>query len=534
MPKIRIKEIDTTGRVSSTETPNVVYIPGPAAAKTDPELFTNAVEFKNAITAGKFIEGSLSEKMAYHLLTLGMHVLFQGFESEGKTVTIANNKFTINDIEYNTVDGSKITWAEDNSAIIGDLGNAVLADNLMVVIEGTSVKYPVAIGKIVCKIDSNSKFTLDDVEYTIANNAVTSAGDNANIVDGKAMLHPIANKEYSATFDFVNKEVSCNYIYGLGDTIAIQRSDWMKLTDKNLYNVRFLTTGQFFMGANCGADMIECAATRCDAVALIDIATDNNNVDEYRSAIESVIASASALSIASTKDPATFAAAFAPTWTGNINTDDGVEKIDNLPASFGYLCAFARSVKENPMWYAVAGSFRGIIPELVAVAKEYNSSDIEILQARSKNAEVALDEAGDNVGIAINPIAYRRPFGHLIWGNRTLRKNEADDAGVGITKATSFLNCRILSTEVAKVAFNAANKYTFEQNSEILWTNFTSYILPTLDRMSTGNGILDYKISRIPTTKKARLCAKISLIPIEAVEDFDITIELTDEISVTE
>ena len=400
MPKIRIKEIDNTGRVSSTETPNVVYIPGPADEAVAPVLFTSASLFKKAVEDGTYAK-ELSAKMAYHLLTLGMHVLYEGVEISDET--------------------------------------------------------------------------------------------------GEASI------------------------------------DWDILTDKNLYNVRFLTTGQFFQGSQDGVNMIKCAATRCDAVALIDIYTENNDVDEYRDAIDTLVESAGALEIPSTLEPATFAAAFAPTWSGNINgLDDTVEKIDNLPPSFAYLCAFARSVRENPMWYAVAGSFRGVIPELTAVAKEYNSSDIEMLQARSKDVEVALDDAGDNVGIAINPIAYRRPFGHLIWGNRTLRDNEGDDAGVGITKATSFLNCRILATEVAKVAFNAANKYTFEQNSEILWTNFTSYILPTLDRMSTGNGILDYKIIKVPTNKKARLCAKISLIPIEAVEDFDITIELTDEISVTE
>ena len=546
MPKIRIKEIDNTGRVSSPETPNVVYIPGPASIKTEPELFTNASEFKAAVTAGKFTAGTLSEKMAYHLLTLGMHVLFQGFEAEVNTVPIdaEEHTFTINDIEYtfwtNPETGDSYIQWEDGAkeAEVGVLNEAVLEDGLMVrVTENDEIEYPVALGNVVCAIDSDNKFALDGHIYQINDNNIVKDVETQSVVgsinSGKLVL-AVDGTEYYATFDFVNKKVSCDYIYGNGDSIAIARSDWMNLTDKNLYNVRFLTTGQFFMGVDCGVDMIECAATRCDAVALIDIATENNGVDEYRTAIETIVEGAGALSMSSTKDPATFGAAFAPTWTGNINTPDGIVKIENLPASFGYLCGFARSVKENPMWYAVAGSFRGEIPELTAVGKEYNSSDIERLQARSKSVEVALDDAGDNVGVAINPIAYRRPFGHLIWGNRTLRENVADDAGVGITKATSFLNCRILSTEVAKVAFNAANKYTFEQNSEILWTNFTSYILPTLDRMSTGNGILDYKIARIPTNKKARLCAKISLIPIEAVEDFDITIELTDEISVTE
>ena len=87
---------------------------------------------------------------------------------------------------------------------------------------------------------------------------------------------------------------------------------------------------------------------------------------------------------------------------------------------------------------------------------------------------------------------------------------------------------------MAKTAYNAARKYTFEQNSEVLWLNFTSQLLPLLERMETGNGILDYTITRVATNKKARLAARITLIPIEAVEDFDIEIELTDSISISE
>lgn len=416
MPKIRIREVDNTGTVSPSEVPNVVYIPGPALTDAvAPKLFTNAKAFHNEVHAsGSGYElDSLSEKMAYHLLTLGMHVIYEGVE-----------------VDSVTGEPDSETWS--------------------------------------------------DV--------------------------------------------------------------WDRLVDKNLFDVRFLTAGQFLLGkdgeqstySENAYKMIECAATRCDAVALLDFKTENDTVDEYREFAEDVEnAASSTLELATTKDPASFAAAFAPKWTGYVKTEDGTEQIENLPPSFAYLCAFARSVKENPMWYAVAGSFRGVIPELVEVNKKYTTADVEMLQARSKTVEVALDESGDNVGVAINPIAYRRPFGYLIYGDRTLRKNTADDAGVGVLKATSFLNCRILSTEVAKISYNASNKYQFEQNSETLWTNFISYILPTLDRMATGNGILDYKIERIATNKKARLSARISLEPIEPVEDFDIEIELTDSISVS-
>lgn len=494
MPKIRIREVDNTGTVSSSEVPNVVYIPGPAVEAVAPKLFTNAKAFNNAIHAdgSKYSPGSLSEKMAYHLLTLGMHVLYEGVEVAGGTAdpAIFNGSasidtdtkiFVIDGIAFTiNAEGDEVSWEVDDTP-----GTATIAaeDNVY--------------------------------QATITNGVIK------NLQDDLLKFDFITNKVYYAKEYSVDGE----------PTSATWEAIWKNLVDKNLYDVRFLTTGQFFTNEDNAVDMIECAATRCDAVALLDFKTTHDNVDEYRTLAEDVENASEILPIDTTKEPAAFAAAFAPKWTGNINTFDGVEKIENLPPSFAYLCAFARSVKENPMWYAVAGSFRGVIPELVEVNKEYNTADVEVLQARSK---IALDEAGDNVGVAINPIAYKRPFGHLICGDRTLRKNLADEVtGVGKLKATSFLNCRVLSTEVAKVAYNASNKYQFEQNNNVLWTNFTSYILPTLDRMSTGNGILDYTIVRVPTDKKARLSAKISLSPIEPVEDFDVEIELTDEISVS-
>ena len=305
--------------------------------------------------------------------------------------------------------------------------------------------------------------------------------------------------------------------------------DWDKLADKSLYNIRFLTTG----GYSCpSSEMIECAAKRCDAVALVDSTT--NDVSAARTFVKGILDGIDD-SISSTKDPKSFGASFVPSWTGRLNVFGKFDEVAHIPASFGYLIAFARSVQNNPIWYAAAGSFRGIIPELVDVDKKYSSADIEMLQARAASGEVVLDDYGDNVGFAINPIAYVRPFGYIVWGNRTLRENEEDEiSGTGIMKATSFLNCRILSTEVSKALYNAARKYTFEQNSVVLWTNFKSEILPLLNRMETGNGILAYSIEKLPTSKKARLAARVQLTPIEGVEDFDLEIELTDSISVTE
>jgi hypothetical protein len=98
----------------------------------------------------------------------------------------------------------------------------------------------------------------------------------------------------------------------------------------------------------------------------------------------------------------------------------------------------------------------------------------------------------------------------------------------GLT-ATSFLNIRNMVSDVKKTAYIAAKTLMFEQNSDVLWVNFLSRVTPLLDQLMSGQGLSDYKVIKNPTNEKAKLKATIKLYPIYAVEDFDITIELSDE-----
>lgn len=309
--------------------------------------------------------------------------------------------------------------------------------------------------------------------------------------------------------------------------LAMSTDDWNALTDKNLYDIRFLTTGSLKGEARLSKDMVECASKRGDCVALVDldesVASFSYKVSEIRSKFETVFKDTGVNGLE-------YAAAFTP-WFYTKNSDfqdagpDG--KLKNelvaIPASFGYLFAYANSIKTNPEWYAVAGSARGVIPELVSVFHNYSAADIEVLQARSVSTDVALDDESDNTGLAINPIAEIRPFGYLIYGNRTMLINS------GSTVATSFLNIRNMVSAIKKTLYEASRKYAFEQNSVVLWLNYQAYITPLLDSMQQGNGILGYKFIKQATTAKARLKAKLSITPIEAVEDFDIEVYMTND-----
>jgi hypothetical protein len=51
--------------------------------------------------------------------------------------------------------------------------------------------------------------------------------------------------------------------------------------------------------------------------------------------------------------------------------------------------------------------------------------------------------------------------------------------------------------------------------------------------MKADQGISDYRLIKVKSTKKALLSAKIKIVPIEAVEDFEIDLYLEDALEST-
>ena len=358
--------------------------------------------------------------------------------------------------------------------------------------------------------------------------------------------------------------------------------NWIRLEDRSQYNIRYLTMGGYSVvqaSDTTNGSMSGCAAKRGDCVALLDhpsefdtfytytpIATEPDDwesawTQNYKGqvytledgsyvAVDDADAPTFVANTFYTRDEVTdlvdkirtyftqyattddsYVAAFTPSI---ITTDSLFKKATtgyyNIPASFGYLFAYAKAIRNNPEWYAIAGAFRGTISELSDVEFHFSNEEVERLQGRATTGEVDLDAEGDNVGRAINTISFVRPYGYVVWGNRTFRENTAAEG----TIATSFLNVRCLVNIVKKKMYDAARLYTFEPNNEILWASFKSQIVPTLEQMMSGNGIEAYKFTRLATDKKARLKAKLTIVPIEAVEDFDLEIELANSLSVTE
>ena len=200
---------------------------------------------------------------------------------------------------------------------------------------------------------------------------------------------------------------------------------------------------------------------------------------------------------------------------------------EQLDDGVAYIVAFFNSRnKFGAEWLAVDGSRKGAIPVDGLKAGDLKESDIDDMQPREATAEGSL---------SVNPICNVTPWGVRIWGNRTALPLQPIK---GTTKyglvASNFANIRVLICDIKKALYKAARAQQFEQNTDVLWVNFTSEVNQLLEQMVQSYGIAGYKWIRTETKERAKLTAILRIVPIEPVEDFDLTIELADSLEVTE
>ena len=198
-----------------------------------------------------------------------------------------------------------------------------------------------------------------------------------------------------------------------------------------------------------------------------------------------------------------------------------------FPGAFHYLACFINSLNQGfAEWYATAGYTRGVSSYIVEnTSVKLGEIAINALEPRN------LVENGPK--FACNVIANFRGS-YYLWGNRTAHPlGEKGNLVNGDLVASSFLNIRQLCTTIKKQLYVACRMFTFDPNSDTLWVNFVNAIRPTLEAMKADQGIRDYKILKAVTDKKATLKAKIRIIPIEAVEDFDLEVSLEDSFGET-
>jgi len=292
---------------------------------------------------------------------------------------------------------------------------------------------------------------------------------------------------------------------------------------KNLWNIKFITTGYWpniddniessetseVDGIGCYSVLARLASDRGDCVAL----------GEFRQELEvdDLVNFVKRTPDINTKYMATTYPAYFSSLPAS-GADDMY-----MPASFGYLMAFARSVRTNATWFAASGIIRGVIPNLISVKHDVTDSVMELLQ--DGTGMTSTDGAASSW--KVNVIMRMGAYGIRLWGNRVT----ASGSNKSVEKLTfsDFLNVRMLLCDLKKQIYHAALRTTFEPNDDLTWVNFKSLCSRLLDQMQSGRGISWYSWRRVKTEYKATIKAVLTIKPIEAVEYFDITINLSDE-----
>ena len=313
------------------------------------------------------------------------------------------------------------------------------------------------------------------------------------------------------------EEFAITDIYGKFDNEDDSTSIFDKLIDKGEYVFKFLTSGAYpvfgyDLNNTIANSMITVASRRGDITALVDVFNENKAVGAVWEAIKLWDNPASVANVESEYGSESAFKYGAVIYPYGIYTNNVIRANVVMPGSFGYLSALAVAVQSNPNYYAVAGTKRGNPQKLIKLCVAITNAEAEAVQPEA--------------GISINPITNIKPYGLLIWGNRTLYDSTLD----GGLKASSFLNVRQLANDIKRTAFVASRELTFEQNNDILWINFKSKVTPLLDQMVSNGGIGGYELKRIATTRKATLKARIKVFATEAVENFDLLLDISDNV----
>lgn len=566
MPSINIYERDLTSPYSVDTTPNIVYIPGyanmgpidtPVLCNTLSEFYSifgsKPYKFKTPQGYPEIKEGSSPNERTYKFSTAAAPAssMYQVGDSEGSFIIAAELLSKNLPVLFERVTSGEIARAsyKDNQwgtftakdIYSGRVGTLI---SVMLKSVNTDEKHYQLTIKLAASNELGISEKVEVFDFVLDETKANSSKIYykyiaSDIIDIEWKAESTPSVEFTKTLSLpsdINYETSDEFnvtdIYkAFMNSCEAENSKLYTLMDKGEYQIKFLTLGaypSFEFGLaekkdnteiietyNVFVNLIETAAKRGDCIALVDHT--NKSTRTLQTTAGSVYSSLSAyvknsLTITrkggDSEDGYTYGAMFTPYATYRLSTQNNEQYI--LPASFGYLSAFAASTQTNPNWYAVAGVSRGVPSGLIGLSQNITNAIADLYQPRNN--------------VAINCITNIKPYGYTIWGNRTLKNNSAD----GDLKALSFLNIRVLTCDLKKTLYQACKRYTFENNTDITWLNFKSQIEPALAKMLSGNGIASYQIIKVATTKKATIEAIIRLVPIEPVEDWFITIELTD------
>jgi hypothetical protein len=446
---------------------------------------------------------------------------------------------SVSDPLWLDANGQQLTCKADITAVTAASGSDITCEwpqqnsNVMLLDEGNETEDPTTGNAGGTETPSVPKDDTDSIDSTVCTLHWNDTNVNGKVVNievtvfgkGDFSLALVHGTDIATSVSTEDDTRFAFFYNNVGDRFNV-------LEDKNEYTVKYLTLGGYpsFVKIETGvgdsktedysiaAKMLDCAAKRNDAVALIDHKDDPStklwgdgsiykDVNDYFQ------------NAANTE----FGAMFTP-WGNYTCTTVADATLQAMPASFGYLLCLAKAIKTSPNWLAMAGVTRGIVPGL----QKLRTKDV-LSNVIAENYQPKYGDIEEKNVISINAITNVKPYGLTIWGNRTLKRVAQNG-----TVATNFLNIRNMMSDIKKLAYNTAKSLMFEQESDQLWLKFKSGVSPLLDQLKSGYGIADYKLIK-NTTKyngkaltRGEMSAVIKIFPLYAVEYFEITVVVSD------
>ncbi len=141
-----------------------------------------------------------------------------------------------------------------------------------------------------------------------------------------------------------------------------------------------------------------------------------------------------------------------------------------IPPSGHVSAIFSRTARDTEQWFAPAGLRRGRL--LTALDVEYSPTQGE-------------RELLYGFGNAVNPIVKFPQQGIVIWGQRTLQREDT---------ALDRVNVRMLNIYLKKSLSVALRSYIFEPNDRILWSQVTAAVEGFVADVKSRRGITAYKV----------------------------------------
>ena len=543
MPKITIKERDyTTPGIGNYENFDVL-VPGFVAANKgiDPETgddifdsngiyrFTNQSDFEKLIG---FVEpGQEAQKRAFAVATsLSDAEWIAG--GDGRTQTIPGFSKHLTSLDfYGKYFGKAYAFTALENAPDADKGKRILKATFKESGAENETDHYYTLKLIVETIETGKE--AEQVAFVAGMEGVVLLSEGTDASEASTTLH------YGNEIAYMLLGLGYSVLYKKLESISSLNDDesyWGPLADKANYDFRFIVNGKLTDNTLANEAIYALAAARGDCTALMDVdETVYDTPETLSQKLAKITEKVNGHTLNSNETAGQYGAFFTPSVCYDITFKEinGVPYYKNkkFPATFHYLACFARSVfvNNNAEWFAPAGLVRGV-------------SSFTVTRGEIKFGEIAVNKleprfipesAGtDGLKHAVNIVECVRN-NYYLWGNRTAYELGVENSTAGELVASHFLNVRQLCSTLKKQIYVTCRRFTFDPNSDVLWFNFCNAIKPTLEAMKANQGIDDYEIIKVATNLKATLKARIRIVPIEAVEDFDIEVSLEDSLGET-